>query len=89
MPYEIPACAGKPYRPSNGSEGDMFRHAFCDRCIHERDYDPESGAGGCEILGRSLFHDIGDPEYPGEWTHDDKGRPTCTAFEPITDKETP
>lgn len=71
MPYEIPACAGKPYRPSNGSEGELFIEQNCDRCMH---------AHGCDILRRSFSYGITDEKYPKEWTHDFKGRPTCTAF---------
>ena len=76
-PYEIPACAGQPYRPSNGSEGEMFMAAFCDRCKLNADE-----LDGCNILSDSFCYDVGDPEYPKEWTHDGRGRPTCTAFVP-------
>jgi hypothetical protein len=73
MPYEIPDCAGEPYRPSNGSEGDAFIGQFCRHCVRYEE--------PCPILGATLFNDIGEPGYPKEWTHDDKGRPTCTAFQ--------
>lgn len=73
----------KRYRPSNGSEGDCFQAAFCERCIRDRlaraptwDY-----ANGCEILCRSLFFGVNDPHYPKEWVQDDDGsNPRCTAF---------
>ena len=81
-PYEIPACAGKPYRPSNGTEGMVFQYAYCDRCAKDAKYrETEDGADGCRILANALSYNIGDPEYPAEWTHDERGRPTCTAFE--------
>lgn len=83
MPYQIPACAGKPYQPSNGTEGLMFQERFCDRCIHEtlarRTGDVETY--GCRIYLHVLLYDKDDPKYPSEWTHDFKGRPVCTAFE--------
>lgn len=72
----------KPYRPSNGTEGECFFHSFCYQCAR---YGQE---GACEILGRSLQLEIDDPDYPKEWVSDgfgDKGyeqNPRCTAFIP-------
>ena len=76
-PYRIQACAGKPYRPSNGTEGEVFQERFCEQCIHD-DYD---NAKYCEILSRSMAFGVDEPDYPEEWTHDSEGRPMCTAFE--------
>jgi hypothetical protein len=73
-PYELPDCAGKPYRPSNGTEGMMFMEYFCDRCIYNSEEE------GCEIIMRTMMHDVSEPEYPSEWLHDFKGRPQCTQF---------
>ena len=82
MPYEILACAGKPYRPSNGTEGMMFTERFCERCKH---YETGNRTGNtdyaCMIHTLTLMHDPGDEKYPVEWTHDFKGCPICTAFE--------
>lgn len=61
----------RPYRPSNGTEGELFCEEWCYLCIHEVE---------CEILTRTFIHDINDPEYPKEWIQDDDG-PQCTAFE--------
>ena len=70
---------GQKYRPSNGSEGEMFRARWCAECKHD-DYD----AGRyCEILGATLCLMADDPDYPQEWTFDDDGHPICTAFEII------
>ena len=68
----------KSYRPSNGSEGESFMAVFCNRCKKDADYE-----NPCEILGRSFWHQTGDPEYPAEWIMDDDGlsNPRCTAFE--------
>lgn len=67
----------KPYRPSNGSEGEWFTDKFCMNCIN---CDPNpSGPKQCEILFRSLFYDIGDEKYPTEWIYGEDGKPTCTA----------
>ncbi len=76
------------YRPANGTEGDMFRAQFCDRCWHDRD---ES----CEIFARTLVHYVDDPEYPEEWqenrVHEDYvEEPHCTAFwamDAVTERE--
>ena len=72
MPYKIEACAGQPYRPSNGRQGARFMAAFCEHCAHEN---------YCQIWPSAMVLDIGEEGYPPEWTHDSEGRPTCTAFE--------
>jgi hypothetical protein len=69
-----------PYRPSNGSEGEMFKEQFCYRCKHD-DYD---NAVYCPILGASLVYEVDDPQYPKEWIADERGPQylgICTAFE--------
>ncbi len=77
----------RPYRPSNGTEGDMFMAAWCERCALA-DYDGD----GCMIQFRTLMHGIGDPEYPAEWNLTSAGIPQCTAFtadqpaDPMCDK---
>jgi hypothetical protein len=70
-----------PYRPSNGTEGEMFMSDWCFRC--ERDKD-----GDCDILARTLAFNVDDPRYPKEWVCKwapaDDGFPLpiprCTAF---------
>lgn len=66
--------AGKPYMPSNGTEGMMFCDEFCDQCIHQHP-DPGKSPQCDDILLQSL---IG--KQPKEWVYDSEGRPTCTAF---------
>ena len=81
---------GDPYRPCNGSEGERFESAFCERCERDRPYrlywkdedDPEADSTGCEIHTNALAFERTDPAYPKEWTFDANGRPVCTAFEP-------
>lgn len=63
----------KPYRPSNGSEGDWFMGNWCDRCAKDSEDSP------CPIVGASMCFDIDDLEYPREWVRDEAG-PRCTAF---------
>ena len=71
------------YRPSCGTEGEDFRERFCYQCLHERwihrqkeDRDEDK----CKIMTNTMLFDTNEPEYPREWTYDEKGSPTCTAF---------
>lgn len=76
----------RPFRPSNGTGGDIFMAGFCNRCIHMLD----DGRPPCDILGRSLGYSIGDPEYPAEWIEDDDGsNASCTAFQLPQDQNQP
>ena len=69
---------GKPYRPSNGTEGMYFIAEFCEQCIHEKWMHTQcEGDKKCDILSRSLIYDLDDPEYPEEWIYKD-GKPICT-----------
>jgi len=71
----------KPYRPSNGTEGDYFMADFCNKCAREAAYRRDPDANDCcDILVMTFAVGIDDPAYPKEWVTDDKG-PRCTAFE--------
>ncbi len=71
---------GTKYCPSNGTEGEIFKSYFCDDCARES-FNGDTGEGDqCEIMNRAICHDIDDDEYPEEWTFDNNGQPTCTAF---------
>lgn len=77
------------YRPSNGTEGEIFIETFCFRCQRDAAYqaDPEN-AEGCPILANSFAYGINDPNYPVEWVRDVGSDVTmiggngarCTAF---------
>lgn len=75
MPYAIAAMAGQPYAPSNGDEGRRFMAQYCAHCICD---DPDA-----EIYCPILFRALAGTENP-DWTHDDQGRPTCSAYKPLT-----
>jgi len=60
------------FRPSNGTEGEVFIGHWCCNC--QRDVDE-----GCPILGATFSFDIDHPDYPKEWVRDETG-PKCTAF---------
>ena len=77
----IKASGDTHYRPSNGTEGEMFRERWCEQCKRDAAFRDGSG-NGCEILTNSLIRDVDDPAYPPEWTYDE-GQPCCTAFEAV------
>lgn len=79
MPVRYPEAAGKPYRPSNGTEGDMFTSKWCEQCS-KHDFDNDDGPV-CGILFGMLnnYHD--DPAYPKQICLDENGTPQCTEFE--------
>lgn len=82
FPADHARTAGKPYRPSNGTEGDYFHAASCARCTKwERSADPDDCDRGCHIEAYALAYDIDDVEYPDEWIIGPDGQPTCTAFD--------
>lgn len=64
---------GKPYMPSNGTEGECFQSRWCYRCANDN---PDAG-DLCEILGNALFG-----EQSVEWIYRNR-EPTCTAFIPF------
>jgi hypothetical protein len=65
MPVRIPNAAGKPYMPSNGTEGDLFMAQWCSTCVKQ---------DTCMRVDRAM---IGD--QPRDWVRDDNGAPTCRA----------
>jgi hypothetical protein len=72
--------AGKPYRPSNGTEGEIFMCGWCDRCERDRAYRNDEG-DSCPIVAAAFAYSIGEPGYPKEWVYAaDGGGPVCTAF---------
>ena len=73
--YQFVEEAGKPFQPSNGTEGEMFMSVFCERCSRE------CVAGTwCRIMGLALGFSVGDKDYPVQWKFDDLGWPLCTAW---------
>lgn len=72
---------GKPYRPSNGSEGECFIGKFCENCIHEKFIHTQNmDDKKCNILTHSMCFGTDDAEYPKEWMYDENDRPTCTNY---------
>ncbi len=85
----LKARAGQPYRPSNGTEGEIFEAAWCDGCRRDatfRGWWERNGAAdeqpeGCAILCNAHAFDIGQDGYPAEWVYGTDGQPACRAFE--------
>lgn len=71
----------RPYRPSNGSEGEAFMGTWCARCERDRARRDDPDADGCDIIVMTMALGINDPAYPAEWIiSPDHRRPICTAF---------
>lgn len=84
MPVLYPEAAGKPYRPSNGTEGQLFEGHWCDKCQRDRltEY-------GCDIRTSAHCFSVGDAGYPEQWKFDERGAPICTAFVHLDDEPPP
>ena len=61
----------KKYRPSNGTEGELFEDAFCSNCKHN---------DNCDIVFRTMSFDVDDDEYPNEWIYDKDNKPRCVNY---------
>lgn len=70
----LKAHAGEKYRPSSGSEGDMFFSRWCQHC-------KKDSIGMCPLILAALTYNVCDPEYPAEWQYGEDGQPKCTAFD--------
>lgn len=68
----------KPYRPSNGTEGEGFISTYCYNCIHENPSNELKPH--CEILTATMCLGTDDEGYPKEWIYDTNNKPTCTKF---------
>lgn len=72
-------CAGKPYRPSNGTEGAIFMGMWCGHCERDRAFREDTG-DSCPIAADAMVFDVEDEAYPRQWRYDDNGVPECTGF---------
>jgi len=78
--------AGQKYQPSNGTEGEIFRDAWCCQCQRDKsmregaDFDECDDDECCDIIANTMAYDVDDPEYPEEWQFGIDGQPRCTAF---------
>lgn len=63
---------GRPFRPSNGTEGELFMGCWCADCRRD---------GECRIPTQSMVFPLGDPQYPHQWQYGPDGQPRCTEHE--------
>lgn len=68
--------AGEKWRPSNGTEGDIFIYSWCRKCKKDVNND-------CPILAATMAFDASDELYPQEWQYGDDGQPKCSAYDRI------
>lgn len=52
--YRYPDMAGRPFLPSNGTEGMMFTGEFCDTCKHQHP-DPNNSNQCDDVLMLSMM----------------------------------
>lgn len=79
---------GKPYRPSNGTEGCYFQEGWCQNCKRDQAFQESPDTGeGCSIIANSMAYSPGDPRYPTQWIWQ-HGEPVCTEFDGIADRIT-
>lgn len=71
----------KLYKPSNGTEGEIFFNKFCYRC-KKYVYDEETESDDCELnlIIAAEINEVDDLDYPDEWQYDENGSPICTEF---------
>lgn len=70
----------RKFQPSNHTVGDSFIHDWCGSCVRGQVNDTEP----CDILARTMWLKVEDPEYPQEWQYNAQGNPVCTAYtEPV------
>lgn len=84
------ASAGELYRPSNGTEGELFQDTWCADCEADRAFrEDHEQADGCPIIAAAMALSIDDPNYPPAWRYRDDGQPMCAAFQQIGTTVTP
>ncbi|WP_043619396.1 hypothetical protein [Chromobacterium violaceum] len=71
---------------ASGLAGEWFISEWCAHCERDKCQNgsvPMDDCGPddlCQILGRTMFLDVDDPDYPREWIDDPEIGPRCTAF---------
>jgi hypothetical protein len=68
----------RPYRPSNGTEGECFMEQWCHCCVLDRAARDEAcdPSEGCRILA-DAFAGL----QPSQWIYGEDGKPRCTSFQ--------
>ena len=71
---DLKECTGQKWRPSNGTEGEIFTHSWCRKCKKDAKHD-------CKILAATLAFNVAENGYPAEWQYGNDGQPMCAGFE--------
>jgi hypothetical protein len=85
LPYKLEP--GTRYRPSNGTEGQLFQCQFCEKCARDKvangtvAMDDSVDADLCAILNASYARSV------DEWVVDGDGNPSCTGFCALAEPE--
>lgn len=74
------------FRPSNGTEGEIFRRYTCDHCVHDHAWhngEPEPWVDSCPIILDGLFgeHSYPNPDGPPQWFAGGPEHYGCTEYE--------
>jgi len=65
----------RPYRPSNGTEGDMFMSQFCYSCV-KYTLNKNTGDYDCkhDIIQKTQVYEVDSKHYPKWWVEDLDGK---------------
>lgn len=69
---------GQKWRPSNGTEGEIFISSWCFECQRDSEQD-------CPIVAATFIYDVDDEKYPQQWQYGADGQPKCTEWIPLGD----
>ncbi|MBS0367598.1 MAG: hypothetical protein JSS57_00190 [Proteobacteria bacterium] len=72
------AHAGEKYRPSNGTEGEIFIGSWCGLCAVDM--------RSCKIVEATFNYEEDAAEYPAEWKIGVNGQPLCAAYRNALDE---
>lgn len=80
---------GRPYQPSNGTEGIIFHETYCTFCVKDVKFrKTEMPDDGCPIIVNTMIFSPGEKAYPKEFIYNDQGEGICTAYElELSDEE--
>lgn len=79
--YQFKDCAGKSFRPSNGTEGMVFEEHFCSNCIHEKFIHTQNHKDKqCPVYSGMILFEVNEEDYPPELVFDSEGWPVCTKW---------
>lgn len=75
--------AGQKWRPSNGTEGEIFSERWCAGCRRDAAFRADEG-DSCPIICNAMAFDTGHPDYPAAWQYGPDGQPICAEFDDLS-----